>query len=106
MAPEKKKISGKKAMISPDTVRHVAGIARLGLSEDEVKRFQRDLNDVLQAFKELDKAKTDKVEASFQPEEIRDVMRDDRQEECLAQSKALENTAHKEKGFFRGPRVV
>ena len=91
--------------ISQETVRHVAGIAKITLSDSEVKQFQKDLADVLIAFKELDKIKTNE-EASFHPMEIKDVLREDQPEECLPQGKALDNTAHKEKGFFRGPKVI
>ncbi len=91
--------------ISAETVRHVASIAKITLSDEEVKQFQKDLAEVLVSFKELDKVKTNE-EASFHPMEIKDVLREDQPEECLPQSKALENTAHKEKGFFKGPKVV
>lgn len=91
--------------VTPDIVRKVAKIARLELSEAEVKKFSKDMNEILAAFKELDKAKAN-VEPSFQPLEIRDIVREDKQEAVLSQSEALANTKHKEKGFFKGPRAV
>lgn len=97
--------SKKAAVISVNTVRHVASLAKISLSDSEVRQFQKDLNEILDAFKKLDAAKTDN-EASFHPMEIRDVLREDLEEKCLTQEKALENAAHKEKGFFKGPRVV
>jgi aspartyl-tRNA(Asn)/glutamyl-tRNA(Gln) amidotransferase subunit C len=94
----------KKQIISLETVEKVAKIARLNLTEDEKTKFQKDLNEILSAFKILDEAKTEE-KPSFQPYEIKDVLRDDREEETLGQ-RALENTRHKEKGFIKGPRVV
>lgn len=91
--------------ITPDIVRKVAKIARLDLTEGEVKKFSKDLNDILSAFKDLDKAKAN-VEPSFQPLEIKDVVRDDKPEDVFSQETALSNTKHKEKGFFKGPRAV
>ncbi len=94
-----------KERISLETVKHVAKLARLELTEKELKRFQNDLDDILLAFKDLDKAKP-RCQASFQPLPIRDVVREDKEEECLSQETALANTKHKEKGFFKGPRAV
>lgn len=94
-----------KEAISAETVRHVAKTARLGLTESEVRRFQQELSDILEAFRELDKAETTK-EPSLHPMPLKDVFREDKAESCLPREKALENTAHKEKGFFRGPKVV
>jgi aspartyl/glutamyl-tRNA(Asn/Gln) amidotransferase C subunit len=90
--------------ISEETVEHVARIARLNLSSREVSRFQKDLNDILAAFKILDEAPD--AEPSFQPVHIENVFRDDLPEKCLPQEIALRNTKHKEKGFFKGPRAV
>ena len=93
-----------KELISIETVEKVAKIARLNLTSDEKQRFQKDLNDILSAFKVLDEAKADE-KPSFQPYDIKDVLREDKEEEPLGQ-KALDNTKHKEKGFIKGPRVV
>ncbi len=91
--------------VTPEIVKKVAKIARLELTDSEVAKFSKDLNDILSAFKELDSAKAD-VPPSFQPLEIKDVMREDKPEAVLSQGEALANTKHKENGFFRGPRAV
>ena len=93
-------------LVTADTVKRVSRIAKLNLTESEIKKYQKDLVNILDAFKVLDKAHVSKAEPSFQPMEIKDVAREDTAEECLGNEKALANTAHKEKGFFKGPRVV
>ena len=95
-----------KTRISPDTVMKVARIARLYLSEAEAKKLSKDLNDVLAAFKELDKANTRGVEPSFQPLLVKNVFREDAIEKSVSNEEALRNTMHREKKFFRGPRAV
>jgi len=100
------KKSDKAVIVSEDTVRHVAASARLILTEAEVKKFQMDLNNILDAFRDLQKVDVKDIEPSFQPLPIKDVLRDDVLEPCLDHSKAMANTAHKEKGAFKGPRVV
>ena len=91
--------------ITLDAVRHVSAVARLELSEAEVKRFQKDLNEILAAFKDLDAANP-KCQPSFQPLAIKDIVRDDIVEKTLSRERALANTKNKEGGFFKGPRVV
>lgn len=112
----KKKTGKEKTRIDADMVRRVAKNARLELTDSEIKKFSKDLNDILAAFAVLDNVKTTakmtakgrqvEVKPSFQPLPIKDIMRDDAEEKCLTQEKALANTKHKEKGFFKGPRVV
>ena len=103
---KKKATKVKSNRLSVDTVMGVARIARLYLTDDEAKRFSKDLNDVLRAFKELDTAKTRGVEPSFQPLPVKNVFRDDVIEPSINNEEALRNTNHKEKKFFRGPRAV
>ena len=93
-----------KMKITEETVKHIAKIARIGLSAKEVKKFQKDLTDILEAFKMLDQAPT--AEPSFQPIPMENVQRQDIPEHCLPHEIAMKNTKHKEKGFFKGPKAT
>lgn len=88
-----------------DIVVKTAKAARLNLTEKEIEKFSEQLSDVIQAFKTIEKLDV-KEEPSFQPMELRDVMRQDTEEQCLPQEEALANTKNKEKGFFKGPKVI
>ena len=90
--------------ITEETVKHIAHLARLHLTSDEIKKFQKELTEVLNAFKTLDEAP--QAEASFQPLPMENIMRPDKAEDCLPHEVALRNTKHKEKGFFKGPKAV
>lgn len=107
---EKKKVikKTKKELILIDsaTVERVARLALLELTGEEKKKFEKDLNEIISAFMELDRADIRNVEPSFQPFEMKDVVREDDTESSLSQQDALANTRHSEKGFFRGPRAV
>jgi len=89
----------------PD-VKRVARIARLKLSEEEIHKFSRDLESILDAFKDLERVPTKGVKPSFQPIETKNVLRKDKVERSLTQEQALSNTKNKEKGFFKGPKVA
>jgi aspartyl-tRNA(Asn)/glutamyl-tRNA(Gln) amidotransferase subunit C len=89
----------------PD-VKRVAQIARLKLSEQEVQKFSKDLESILDAFQDLERVDTKGVKPAFQPIETKNVLRKDRIEPSLTQEQALANTKNKEKGFFKGPKVA
>ena len=83
------------------TVMKVAEIARLSLSEKEVEEFSKDMESILDAFKDLQELDVSKVKPTFQPIETKNVMREDEIEASLSQVDALKNTKQKEKGYFK-----
>ena len=99
-----KRVSSKYWKIDKELVEHVVKIARLSLTEDEIKKFTKQLEDILKAFKEIDKIDTEDVKPSFHPQEIKNVWREDKPKKW--KWKPLENTKHKEDGYFKGPRAV
>ncbi len=85
---------------------HVAEVARIKLSEEEIKKFLPQLRETLEFFSKLNEINTDNVKPSFQPVELKNAMREDEEKECLSQEDALSLTEHKKDGYFKGPRAV
>lgn len=85
---------------------HVAETARIRLNEEEIKKFLPQLKEALEFFSKLKDIDTGNVKPSFQPVEIKNVMREDAGGECLSQDDALSLTEHKKDGYFKGPRAV
>ena len=85
---------------------HVAELARLKLSEEEIKKFLPQLKEALKFFSKLKEVNTENVRPSFQPVELKNVMREDTKKESLSQDDALSLTEHKKDGYFKGPRAV
>ncbi len=92
--------------VDKELIEKVASIARLNLTEAEVKKFLPQLKDILDAFSKIDKADTGNTKPSFQPVELKGAMREDKKGKCLSQKEALANTEHKKDGYFKGPRAV
>ncbi len=92
--------------LDENTVRHVAKLARIALTDEEVKNFAKDFESILSAFKSLQKVDTTNVPPSFHSIELKDELREDKPESCLSQKVALSNTKLKENSFFKGPRAV
>lgn len=85
---------------------HVAELARLKLSEEEIRKFLPQLKEALEFFSKLKEVDTENVKPSFQPVELKNVMREDKEGKCLSQDDALSLTEHKKDGYFKGPRAV
>ncbi len=91
-------------MVSEDVIRKVAKIARLELTDEEVEEFTKQIDDILEVFKSLEKIDTKDVKPSFQPIEIKNVWREDKVKEY--EWDPLSNADNKEDNYFKGPRSV
>jgi len=92
--------------VNKELIEHVASIARLKLSKNEIEKFTPQLKEILEAFSKIAKLNTDKIKESFQPIELKELMREDNLEKSLSPEEALANTKHKKDGYFKGPKVI
>ena len=85
------------------TVERVARAAHIKLTEDELKRYSDDLNDILTYFELLDAAP--ECEASgVNPVEVADVLRDDEPHMDIDPDLLLKDMDTYER-YIRGPRL-
>ena len=59
-------------------IKHIAKLARLGLTEKERKKFQKELSAVLDFVEKLNEVKTEKVEPTAQVTGLENVSRPDK----------------------------
>lgn len=90
--------------INKELIEKVAKVSRLKLTEKEVKEFQPQFNEIIKFFSILDEADTKNVKPSFQPIEIKNVLREDK----IIQKDLdlLSNTKHKKDNFFTAPKTI
>ncbi len=93
-------------MLTPEEVRHVAMLARLGLSEDEVETFREQLGQVLEYIDVLQQVDTSPVPSTAQVLSHANVMRPDVARPSLSTAEVLANAPEDEGGFFRVPAVM
>jgi aspartyl-tRNA(Asn)/glutamyl-tRNA(Gln) amidotransferase subunit C len=93
-------------MIDKKIVKHVARLSKIEITEEQIEKFSKEISDVLDAFSLLKEIDTKNIKPSFQPIEIKNIVRDDVPEECLSQDEALANSEQREDKFFKGPRSV
>ena len=85
---------------------HVSELARIKLNGEEINKFLPQLKELLEFFSQLKGINTENIKPSFQPVELKNAMRDDKEGKCLSQDEALSLTEHKKGGYFKGPRAV
>jgi aspartyl-tRNA(Asn)/glutamyl-tRNA(Gln) amidotransferase subunit C len=93
-------------MISRTDVEHVAALARLGLSDDEIDRMQEQLNRILEAIGQLQSVDTSAVGPTAQVIQLENVMRDDVAADPLQRDAALANAPLREGPMLRVPVVL
>ncbi len=89
--------------ISRDEVLHVARLARLALSDEEVDRLAAQLNAILDAVGKVGELDLADVEPTAHPLDLVNVWAEDDPQECLPVEEALANAPDREAGFFRVP---
>jgi aspartyl-tRNA(Asn)/glutamyl-tRNA(Gln) amidotransferase subunit C len=86
-------------------VDHVARLARLALSEDEVERYRVQLTSILAQVATLDELDTASIPPSAGVLPLVNVMEDDVPRPSLPREAVLQNAPEQEDGQFRVPPV-
>ncbi len=93
-------------MLSIEQVRHIAWLARLGISDAEVERFQEDLSIVLEHFSMLEKLDTDHIPAAVHASQLHNVFREDITQPSLTKEEVLANAPQSQDFCFRVPPIL
>lgn len=91
--------------INETLIREVAKNAALELTDDEVRAFVPQFKEILESFSCLDDIDVKGMDVDVHPIDLHDALREDNVEPSLSQEEALQNTAHKKDGYFKGPRA-
>ena len=94
------------ATLSRRDVEHVAHLARLGLSDEEVTRFLGQLNHILEQFAVLAELDTEAIAPTARVIELENVLRDDVVRPGLTTEEALANAPERLGGHFVVPAVL
>lgn len=92
--------------ISREDVQHVALLARLELTEEEIVTYTKQLNSILEYAETLNQLDTSEVPPTAHVLPLHNVFREDQVEPSMDQKKIVQNAPQEEEGFFRVPRIV
>jgi aspartyl-tRNA(Asn)/glutamyl-tRNA(Gln) amidotransferase subunit C len=89
--------------ISRDEVLHVARLARLALTDEEVERLGAQLSAILEAVGKVSELDLADLEPTSHPLELVNVWAEDEARPSLPVDEALANAPAREGGYFRVP---
>ena len=93
-------------MISREDVEHVARLARLALTPEELERMRAQLNAILVHIDALKAVNTDGVEPTSHAVPVVNVLREDEPRPSCPPDDMLRNAPDRAGQFFRVPRII
>lgn len=94
------------ASITRSDVEHVAHLARLHLTDEEIDRMQTQLSNILEAIEALRDVDTSHVGPTASVIQLENVMRDDVASEPMPRDVTLANAPLRDDPFLRVPTVL
>ncbi|HEY4189852.1 MAG TPA: Asp-tRNA(Asn)/Glu-tRNA(Gln) amidotransferase subunit GatC [Candidatus Limnocylindrales bacterium] len=94
------------ATLTRADVEHVAYLARLGLSDDELTRLEGQLNHILDQYAKLAELDTDDIPPTAQTIELENILRDDVATPSLPAEAVLANAPERDGDFFVVPAIL
>jgi aspartyl-tRNA(Asn)/glutamyl-tRNA(Gln) amidotransferase subunit C len=92
--------------VSPEQVRHIAKLARIAMSDDELDRLLPELNNILGWVEQLGEVNTDGVEPLTAVTDQKLRLRDDVVNDGNIRDQVLANAPEAQHGFFAVPKVI
>jgi aspartyl-tRNA(Asn)/glutamyl-tRNA(Gln) amidotransferase subunit C len=92
--------------VSNEQVRHIAKLARIAMSDEEIERLAPELNNILGWVEQLGEVNTDGVEPLTAVVELKLRLRDDVVNDGNIRDAILANAPDAQHGFFAVPKVI
>lgn len=94
------------ATLSRSDVEHVAHLARLGLTDDELTRLEGQLNHIVDQYSILAQLDTDHIPPTAQTIELENILRDDEVAASLDRDEILELAPQRAGDYFVVPPIL
>ncbi len=92
--------------LTDEEVRHIALLARLGISDAEVEKFRNQLSDILENFDILSQADTEGLPPTAQSVTLENIYRPDEAKPSLPVDEVLANAPDREDNSFKVNAVL
>ncbi len=97
---------GRVATLSRADVEHVAHLARLALTEEELGRLELELNHILEQYQKLAELDTEAIPPTAQTIELENILRDDVARAPIDAAEALANAPARDDDLFVVPAIL
>ncbi|WP_087974679.1 Asp-tRNA(Asn)/Glu-tRNA(Gln) amidotransferase subunit GatC [Oceanobacillus rekensis] len=94
------------ADISKEQVKHVADLARLAVTDEEVKTMADELSAIIGYAEQLNELDTEGVEPTTHVLDLKNVMRKDEPKEWITHEEAMKNAPDQQDGQYRVPSIM
>lgn len=92
--------------LTKELITHIAELAHLKLTDEEIKKFQKELSQILDYVNQLNEVDTSNVEPLHHPLLLMNVFREDKVKKSIEREKALKNAPDSTDEFFKVPKVI
>lgn len=92
--------------IDTQTVKHVAFLVRLGISEEEARTFSGQFSSIIDYFNMLNEVDTDNVPPASDIANAENVLREDEVKPSMSRDEFLKNAPKSERGYVKVPTVL
>ncbi len=94
------------ATLTRADVEHVAYLARLGLTDEELARLEGQLNHILDQYTRLAELDTDAIPPTAQTIELENILREDVAQPSMPVEAVLANAPERDREFFVVPAIL
>ena len=94
------------ANISKEEVKHIADLASINLSEKEIEKYTKDMEEILGLAKMINEVNTDGLNETIAANEMANVFRKDEVVNFEDKELLLKNAPSQDEGMFRIPKVL
>ena len=92
--------------VSSDEILHIANLANLNLKEEEIEKYKKDLQDILNFANIVNNANVNGVTETIGANEACNVFRKDEIMESSKREELLQNAEEQQGGMFKIPKVI
>ena len=92
--------------ISKEEIIHIAKLASLNLSDEEINRYTNDMQDILEFANTIINVNTDSISETIGSAGNYNVFRKDEIKKNISKEELLKNAPSQDEGMFRIPKVI
>jgi aspartyl-tRNA(Asn)/glutamyl-tRNA(Gln) amidotransferase subunit C len=93
-------------MIDRDQVAHVAGLAKLQFTDQELTAFTKQMEDIMAMADQLNEVDVGDTTPLYQVTDLKNVFREDKPVLWQTQDQLLENVPEKQNGLIKVPSIL
>ena len=92
--------------ISKEEIIHIAKLASLSLTEEEIERYAKDMTDILEFAEVVNSLNTDEIKETVGINGEYNVFRKDEVKQSMSKEDVFKNAPSQDDGMFRIPKVI